>query len=179
MCNTHIFSTNFKTMHNKQIIAEHFVTTGRIATGSKEEILTSSPLGSCVAVIAYDKTTKIGGLAHVMLPGKSPKGNDNKYAENAITNLIDELKDLGASKTNIEIGLVGGANVLRKENDSIADHLIISVYEILEKKKLNVIASSLGGYERRTAKLDLSSGIVNFTVGDSLEKELYQFTAEK
>ena len=170
-------------MHNtKQILepkAEYFVTTGRIATGSKEGVLTSSPLGSCVAVVAYDKTTKIGGLAHIMLSGKSPKGNDNKYAENAIANLIDELKILGVSKKNIEICLVGGANVLRKENDNIANSLIVSIYEILEKNNLSVIASSLDGYERRTAKLNLSLGVVNFTIGDSLENKLYQFTAEK
>jgi len=107
-----------------------------------------------------------------MLPGKSPKGNDNKYAENATANLIDELKNLSVPKKNIKICLVSGANVLRKENDNIADHLIISVYDILKKKKLNVITSSLGGYERRTAKLNLRSGIVNFTVGDSVEKKL-------
>jgi len=164
--------------HIKELKAEHFVTTGCLSVGSKEGILTSSPLGSCVAVVAYDSTTKIGGLAHIMLPGKAPKGNDNKYAESAITNLIDELKKLGVSKKHIEICLVGGANVLRKENDNIADQLIISISSTLEKKKLKVTASSLGGYERRTAKLILGSGIVNFTVGDGVENKLYQFTAE-
>ena len=163
-------------MHNSKQIKERktekFVSTGCIATGSKEGVLTSSPLGSCVAVVAYDVNTKIGGLAHVMLPGKSPKGNNNRYAENAITNLIDELKKMGVSEKNIEICLVGGANVLRKENDNIANSLVISITKTLEKKKFAVMASSLGGYERRTAKLDLSSGIVTFTVGDSEENQL-------
>ena len=114
-----------------------------------------------------------------MLPGKSPKGNNNKYAENAITNLINELKNLGVHKKNIEICLVGGANVLRKENDNIAMQVVNSVLDILEKKKLNIIASSLGGYERRTVYLNLNSGIVSFTVGDGVENKLYQFTATK
>ena len=163
----------------KEPKANEFISTGCIATGSLDGFLTSSPLGSCVAVVAYDSTTKIGGLAHIMLPGKSPKGNNNKYAENAITNLLDEFKNLGVPKTNIEICLVGGANVLRKESDNIANHLIISIFEIIENKKLNVAKSSLGGYERRTATLNLSTGVVNFTVGDSIENKLYQFTAEK
>ena len=163
----------------KELKAEKFVSTGHIAAGSKEGVLTSSPLGSCLAVVAYDSTTKIGGLAHIMLPGKSPKGNNNKYAEDAITNLTDELKILGVSKKNIEICLIGGANVLRKENDIIANNLVSSVFEILEKKKLDVIKTSVGGYERRTAILNLSLGIVNFTVGNSLENKLFQFTAKK
>ena len=41
-----------------------------------------------------------------------------------------------------------------------------------------VSESSLDGYERRTATLNLSTGVVNFTVGDSVKNKLYQFTAE-
>jgi len=44
--------------------------------------------------------------------------------------------------------------------------------DFLEKKKLSVRKSSLGGYERRSASLDLSSGLVTYTVGDGSQKEL-------
>ena len=158
---------------------EDFITTGCFVTGSKEGFFTSSPLGSCVAIVAYDKSKQIGGLAHAMLPGKSVKGNDNKYAENIIANLIDELTDLGALKTNIEICLVGGANVLKRKINNIGNNLIESIYEILKKKKLPIKAKSLGGFERRSVSLDLSSGIVTYTVGDSINKVLFQFTVEK
>ena len=157
---------------------EHFVATGCLATGSQKGIIRTSPLGSCVAVIAYDKTSKTGGIAHIMLPGKSPtkdKTEENKYAGNAIENLLDELKSLGSKKANIEICLVGGANVLRKENDTIADKLIFNIFEILDRKKLSIKATSLGGYERRTAKLTLDSGCVAFTLGDKSEAELFNF----
>jgi len=165
-----------KQIHEKQ--PEKFVATGCLATGSLKGIIRTSPLGYCVAVIAYDKTTKNGGIAHIMLPGKSPtkdKAEENKYAGNAIENLLDALKSLGSKKANIEICLVGGANVLRKENDTIADNLILSIFEILERKKLSIKATSLGGYERRTAKLCLNSGRVTFTLGDNSEAELYNF----
>jgi chemotaxis protein CheD len=157
--------------------AKTFITTGCFATGSKEGLFTSSPLGSCVAIVAYDINRQIGGLAHAMLPGKSVKGNDNKYAENIITNLIDKLTDLGAMKTNIEICLVGGANVLKRKNDIIGNNLIISIFEILKTKKLPVKAKSLGGFERRSVSLDLCSGLVNYTIGESNNKTLYQFSA--
>ena len=158
--------------------AEQFVATGYMTTGSKNGVIRSTPLGSCVAVIAYDKTKKTGGMAHIMLPGKSPtkdKAEENKYAENAIANLLDALKSLGSNKANIDICLVGGANVLRKENETIADNLILNIIEILEQEKLSINATSLGGYERRTAKLCLHSGRVTFTHGDKSEAELFNF----
>jgi len=157
---------------------EQLVATGCLATGSKNGMIRTSPLGSCVAIVAYDKTSKTGGIVHTMLPGKSPKeskAEKNKYAENAIENLLDALKSSGRNKANIEICLVGGANVLRKENDTTADNLIFSIFEILERKKLSIKRTSLGGYDRRTAKLTLDTGSVTFTLGDKSEAELFNF----
>jgi len=158
--------------------SEQLVATGQLAIGQKKGLIRSTPLGSCIAFIAYDITTKIGGMAHIMLPGKSPKGNnvdENKYAENAIANLLNELNALGAQKGNIEICLIGGANVLRKEDDIIANNLIFSIFEIVEQRNLTVKETSLGGYERRTGKLCLHSGNVSFTVGNEKEITLYNF----
>ncbi len=172
-------------LHSKQIQenqTDKILATGCLATGSKTGLISTSPLGSCVAVIAYDKTSNIGGIAHVMLPGKSPPKNiatENRYAENAISNLIKELKLLGTLKTSIEICLVGGANVLRKENDTIAEDLISSIFEIIEQKNLNIKKTSLGGYERRTVKVIIKSGVVTFTLGDKSEEELFNFISGK
>ncbi|AEI14435.1 CheD [Flexistipes sinusarabici DSM 4947] len=170
------------TMNNNKKTVElqmdEFVTTGHLATGSQNGKICTSPLGSCMAVIAYDKTSRTGGIAHIMLPGKSPtedKAEENKYAENAIENLLDDLKSLGSKKANIEVCLVGGANVLKKENDATADKLIFNIFEIMDRKKLSIRKTSTGGYERRTAKLCLHSGIVTFTFGDKCEEELFNF----
>jgi len=65
--------------------------------------------------------------------------------------------------------------VLRKENDTTADNLIFSIFEMIEQKKLSIKKTSLGGYERRAAKLTLHSGIVTFTLGDKSEEELFNF----
>ena len=167
-----------QTKHITENKTEQFVATGCLATGSQNGTIYTSPLGSCVAVIAYDKTSKTGGIAHTMLPGKSSKKDkteENKYAKNAIENLLDELDSLGSNKANIEICLVGGANVLREENNTIANNLIFSIFEILEREKLRIKKTSLGGYERRTAKLTLHSGRVTFTLGDKSEEELFNF----
>lgn len=157
---------------------EAFVTTGSQITCSKKGIIKTSPLGSCVALIAYNKRTKTGGIAHIMLPGKAPtkdKTEENKYAQNAIDNLLKKLENLGNNKSTLEICLVGGANVLKRADDTIAVNLIFSIFKIIEQKKLSLKKSSLGGYERRTAKLFLHTGKVTFTRGDETETELFNF----
>jgi len=116
-----------------------------------------------------------------MLLGKTPtedRAEENKYAENAIENSLDALKGLGSNKANIKICLDSRANVLRRENDTIADNLILSIFEMMERKKLSIKETSLGGYERRTAKLTLHSGIVTYTRGDKSEEELFNFIAD-
>ena len=65
--------------------------------------------------------------------------------------------------------------MLKKENDTTADKLIFNIFESLEQKKLSIKKTSLGGYERRTAKLTLDTGCVTFTLGDNSEAELFNF----
>jgi len=114
-----------------------------------------------------------------MLPGKSPDKNtenENKFAENAITNLLSHLYSLSVIKANLEICLVGGANILRKENNTIAQELASSVINIIRKKNLPIKATSLGGFDRRSASLDLISGIVKFTIKGGKNKILWKFS---
>ena len=128
-----------------------------------------------MAVIAYDNITKIGGIAHVMLPGSSPKNHKEKsrYAENAIITLLRKLKSLGADKKTIKFYLIGGANVLRKKDDNIAKNLAHSIFEIVIQNNLIVNKTHLGGYERRTASLNLARGKITYSIGNSKEQEFY------
>ena len=171
-------------MIHKHISAEtengttKYVPSGQIVTGSKDEIITSSPLGSCVAVVAYDTKNRIGGMAHVMLPGRSHRENrcdKNKYVCDGINNLLCKLHESEAQNSNIEICLIGGANVLKKENDFIAKTLVISVLKTIDEKKIKIRASSLGGFERRSARLNVKTGTVCCTIGGSAEKVLWMF----
>ncbi|MEE8577340.1 MAG: hypothetical protein V3T31_08800, partial [candidate division Zixibacteria bacterium] len=57
------------------------VDTGEVRVSSEPVILQSIALGSCIALVVYEREMKIGGIAHVMLPGKSPTLKENtKYA---------------------------------------------------------------------------------------------------
>lgn len=147
------------------------VDTGEIGVSSELVILQSVALGSCVAIAVYDKESKIGGLAHIMLPGRSQSTNfDTKYAEDAIETLLDSMMKQDTKLGNLEISVVGGANVLQ-EGD-IPDKVIESVLDYLRKLKLKPNRMRVGGIERRSLFLDTSSGNVYYTEGDSHEKIL-------
>ena len=70
------------------------VDTGKVKVAAEAGILRSLAIGSCVVIVAFDHNKKIGGLAHMMLPGRSPKAKDKaktKYVEDAIDELFEKL----------------------------------------------------------------------------------------
>ena len=156
--------------------------TGEVKAGNKDTILKSSAIGSCIVITAYDKHSQTGALAHIMLPGNAPENRDlqkNRYASDAINELINILKLNGANENNIEVFLAGGANILKRKDDNIGQDIIVSVEELLAKRKIKIKAKSLGGTMRRSVSLDVEYGKVYYSVGDGAEKLLWKFTFHK
>jgi len=152
-----------------------YVLSGGIALGLKDEIIASSPLGSCIAFVAYDTNTKIGGMAHAMLPDISPKGNSNKYVVNAISNLLNLMKEAGVLIDNVHVCLVGCANVLQRKDDTIAKSMCKSVEQATKDKKVKIRAKSLGGVLRRSVSIDINTGKVYLSIGDGENKMFCDF----
>ncbi len=152
------------------------VMTGEIATGHEGEMLTANALGSCIAVVVHDPVMKVGGLAHVMLPGRAPSGTRSRkelrYAEDATEELLCRMEKMGALKRNLRICLIGGGNVLRRDDDVICEMNVRSVRKAIEKKGLTIEAFSTGGYERRRVRLNIASGCVLCCVGSDVESVL-------
>ena len=149
------------------------VFTGRVSVSIKPVILRAMAIGSCIAVVAYDRHKKIGGLAHIMLPGRSPSEDSEdrtKYAEDAIDILLDTTKKLGAGKEDLEINLVGGADVIGE--GSISGEVVGSVLDYLKKLGIEPKNKKTDGAKRRSVSLDIESGKIFYSEGDSMTKEL-------
>lgn len=160
---------------DKQII---YAMTGEVEAGDKDTILKSGAIGSCIVITAYDKHNLFGAMAHIMLPGKAPENKNTqktKYTKDAIDELINLLKLNGATE-NIEVCLAGGANVLKRKDDNIAQNIIDSVLENLKNMNIEILAKSLGGTTRRSVSLDVETGCVYITVGDGTEEILWNFS---
>ena len=152
------------------------VNTGEVKAVVGKGILRSVGIGSCVVVVAYNLSRKIGGMAHIMLPGAAPQQSleKTKYAFDGIEQLLKQMFEAGANTDETEICLVGAGNILQKEDDTICDANIESVTGILEEKDISVIASVLGGTKRKSVFLNVEDGNISYAEGDEKEKTLWQ-----
>ena len=144
------------------------------------EILRTSGLGSCVGVVVYDLTMKIGGLAHVMLPSSSlSKRNDLnqlKYADTAVPLLIDTLIKDGARKYALKAKIAGGAQMFSfsSSNDMlrVGKRNEEAVKAMLEQYRVPIISEDVGGNSGRTIEFSLETGMLNVRTVNLGEKQI-------
>lgn len=84
--------------------------------------LTTLGLGSCIGIAIRDSATKIGGLAHIMLPDSTALRNAGqniaKYADTGIAELVRQMEAQGAKRSRMTAKLAGGATMFAYEGKS-------------------------------------------------------------
>lgn len=78
------------------------------------DIITTLGLGSCIGIALYDPSTKIGGLAHIMLPDSTKMRNNSniaKFADTGIEELLNRMIKAGAVKSRLVAKIAGGAKM--------------------------------------------------------------------
>lgn len=156
---------------------EFSVDSGEVEACRGEGILRAGAIGSCVAVTAYDPDARVGGMAHVMLPGVSRdtgSSDKTKYAEDAIHEMMRKMSALGAGEARLRVCLVGGGNVLGPGQDSLGPEIVRSIADILGRMHIVPVATEVGGDQRRSCSLDVACGRVTYTVGDSRSMTLWE-----
>jgi chemotaxis protein CheD len=157
-----------------------YVNTGEVKLGDNNTILNSGAIGSCVVVCMYNSFEKRGAMAHIMLPGVASVQDQmkTKYASNAILKLMDLMNINGNQSTQLETCIIGGANVLKRPNDTIGKNNIESVEKLLDEHGIRVSIKAIGGYERRTVDFNVEKGLIYYTTGDSSKKMLWKTDIE-
>lgn len=155
------------------------IDTGDVKTGDSTTLLVANAIGSCIAIIAYDPEQKIGGIAHIMLPGRAPhdtKTPKTRYVYNAFRELISQMEYTGAQKESLCFCIAGGGNVLKRSEDLICQNNISSVTECIEKAGFSIKAKSLGGTVRRKLRFDIETGCLYCAEGDGPETVLWKYS---
>lgn len=154
--------------------SDNMVRMGELVVLSKSNsTLTALGLGSCIGICAYDACAKVAGMAHVVLPIATDRGNSlpAKSADLGVPNLIDSMVRAGADKRRIKIAIAGGAQIFafKKTDDgtAVGDRNAAAVKSMLTSLGIRVLASDIGGSTGRTVKFCASTGtVVVRRVGD-------------
>lgn len=164
----------------KDPLQEIFVNTGEVRARTGDGILRACSIGSCVVVTAYDLESAVGGMAHVMLPGKSccsdPLVKTN-FAKDAIEEMMRAMSNLGAMEARVHVCLIGGGNVLGDGHASPGPDIVRSLIEILGRKEITPVVMEVGGRLRRSCALHVARRCVTYTVGDSEQRTLWEAKA--
>ncbi|GAB4174151.1 MAG: chemotaxis protein CheD [Geothermobacteraceae bacterium] len=136
---------------------------GEIRIGAAPDILICSGLGSCLGVALYDPEVRIGGLAHVLLPGdagEETRLRPGKYAVSAVPMLLERLADAGADRARLFARLVGGATMFPglSERASIGERNIAVARGQLELHGIPLVAEDVGANYGRSCELHLADG---------------------
>jgi len=91
----------------------HTVIGGEFAVVSdEEEVAFKTLLGSCVAIMFYDKNKKVKGMNHFLLPATDNSNEDMKYGLYSVEAMLNEMYKLGCSKQNMAAKISGGADIM-------------------------------------------------------------------
>jgi chemotaxis protein CheD len=139
-------------------------------------------LGSCIGVVLYDRVARLGGLAHVVLPGTSGTvDHPGKYAHTAIPSLIADMElRLGSrARARLTAKFVGGATMFQIQSQgnsnagmNIGQRNQKAVEEILARLNIPILARDVGGTAGRRLTLDTTSGIVTIRVPGGTDYEI-------
>ena len=119
--------------------------------------VTTLGLGSCVGIAVRDPVTKIGGLAHIMLPDSTAiRNNANipKFADTGIEELVKQLVALGASRTRLVAKIAGGAQMFSFSSKSdmirVGERNVAACKKKLAEMKIPILAEDTGDSYGRT-----------------------------
>lgn len=152
---------------------------GELAVSNDSSIvLAAHGLGSCIGILAYDPTTMVAGLSHVLLPDSTISKimeNKGKFADTAVPYLLEQMQSKGAKLNKIIIKIAGGAQMFSipgmNSKMNIGEKNILAVKTALTKANLPIKAQEVGGHTGRTVKLYVKDGAAFIRTAGINEKE--------
>lgn len=119
--------------------------------------VTTLGLGSCVGIALRDPVTKIGGLAHIMLPDSTAIKNNNniyKFADTGIEELVRQMVHKGASASRLVAKIAGGAQMFAFQNKTdlvcIGEKNVAATKKKLAQLGIRILAEDTGKDYGRT-----------------------------
>lgn len=133
-----------------------------------EVVLNTIGLGSCVAIALYDRESRVGGLAHILLPSLAMSRettNPAKFPQTIVPLMLEEMRALGAASTaRIWAKIVGGASMFGQlgagSGINVGERNIAATREVLTEMGIPLLAEDTGLDYGRSVYFHLGDGRV-------------------
>ena len=144
---------------------------GEGAVAIAPHIITAVGCGSCVILTLYDAKTKVGGMAHIMLPSRDAAGiapvsdcaDAFQYADTGVHALVEEMRRKGASLKDTVARIAGGAAMFPSyaaASAGIGKWNIKGVRDALKREGIPLAGYDVGGSHGRDVEFHVASGRV-------------------
>ena len=133
---------------------------------SRDDILVTSSLGSCLGVTLFDPVAGVGGMMHCLLPlsktdPETAKLKPYMFVDTGVTKLLTKLFQMGAQRQNLVAKVAGAGSPLGKEETfRIGQRNYTITRKLLWKNNILIESEDIGGSKARTMYLYMSDGLV-------------------
>jgi chemotaxis protein CheD len=131
-----------------------------VLSSSSDAHLVAYGLGSCIALATWDPRTKVGGLAHFMLPnGPANNASPVKFIDTGLDAFLKAMEAKGAVLTRCIFKAAGAAAMLTVGGGlAIGKRNAEAMAAALSARGLPLAATALGGNAGRTVQLEVVDG---------------------
>lgn len=133
-----------------------------------DEVLATIGLGSCVAIALYDRESRAGGLAHILLPTPAMSretANPAKFPETIVPVMLAEMQALGMrANGRVSAKIVGGASMFGQlvsgTGINVGERNVSATREVLSGFGIPILAEDTGLDYGRSVYFHLGDGRV-------------------
>jgi chemotaxis protein CheD len=131
---------------------------------SRDDVLVTYSLGSCVGLTLFDPVAGVGGMIHCMLPLSKIDPDKARlkpymFVDTGVAALLTELYAKGAQRQNLVAKVAGAGSPLgREETFRIGQRNYTILRKFLWKNNILIDKEDVGGSKARTLYLYMADG---------------------
>ena len=141
-----------------------YVYPGGVLT-SATPITARTILGSCVAVCIWDPVLEVGGMNHFVLPLRlgtaDVRAPITRFANEAIVELLRQVKALGADEGRLKAKVFGGmcaSGEFRNTPFDLGARNVEIAHEAMAAAKIAIVSEDVGGTRGRSLRFFTGDG---------------------
>lgn len=138
---------------------EILVGMGQVSAGQSPQRM-KAILGSCIGLAFYHPTTRIGAMAHIVLPESAGRdGGPGKFADTAVAHMLKLLTARGAPARGLVAKFAGGANMFGGTGPlQIGEANAEAVTKAVRGAGVRLAGQDVGGPQGRRVEFDFATG---------------------